>query len=57
MAYEYSNKQLEPWEEPARSTALLERSQHLERQANYWKQRAESAERRMLEHDCTEEGK
>ena len=57
MASEYSNKQLEPWEEPARSTALLERSQHLERQANYWKQRAESAERRMLEHDCTEEGK
>lgn len=56
MAYEYSDNQLERWEEPARSTLLLERAQHLERQANYWKHRAESAERRMLEHYCTEEG-
>lgn len=44
MAYVYTDKTLqsEHWPEPARAAALWER--------------AESAERRMLEHHCTEEG-
>lgn len=50
--YEYSDNQLERWEEPARSTALLERSQHLERQANYWRGRCLSLETRVQAHDC-----
>lgn len=50
--YTYSDQQLREWPDSAQATAYWERSKHLERQANYWKHRAESAERRMLEHHC-----
>lgn len=58
MAYVYTDKTLqsEHWPEPARAAALWERAANAEHNATYWKARAESAERRMLEHHCTEEG-
>lgn len=57
MAYVYTDKTLQAphWEEPARATALWERAKHWEQNANYWKARCESAERRMLEHHCIED--
>lgn len=50
--YLYTDRQLKSWAPEAASAALWERCQHLENQANYWRGRAESAEARMLAHDC-----
>lgn len=50
--YHYSDRQIQTCTEHAQAAVLRERVQHLERNANYWKARAESAERRMLEHHC-----
>lgn len=52
MAYEYSPRVLETWNELPRSTALWDQVKHLETQVAYFKNRAESAEQRMFEHHC-----
>lgn len=52
--YFYTDRQLQAWPPEAAAGALWERCQHLETQADYWKHRAESAEARMLAHDCEE---
>ncbi|MGO2937968.1 MAG: hypothetical protein ACTICQ_10380 [Glutamicibacter arilaitensis] len=58
MAYAYTDKTLqsENWPEPTQAAVLWERAKHWEQQARYWAGRAISAERRMLEHECSEEG-
>lgn len=58
MAYVYTDKTLqsEHWPEPTQAAVLWERAKHWEHNARYWKARAESAERRMLEHHCIEDG-
>lgn len=53
--YKYAPRVLQGWADLPRSTAKAEEARHWEEQATYWKHRAESAERRMLEHDCSEE--
>lgn len=50
--YYYSDRQIQDYTEHAKAAVLWERAAHWERNANYWKHRAESAERRMLEHHC-----
>jgi hypothetical protein len=50
--YAYTDRQLKHWAPEAATAALWERCQHLQIQADYWKHRAESAEARMLAHDC-----
>lgn len=55
MSYTYLPRQLLKWPAEARAAALWERAETMERSANYWKHRAESAEARMLAHNCTEE--
>ena len=58
MAYVYTDQTLqsEHWPEPTLAAVLWERAKHWEQQARYWAGRAISAERRMLEHECSEEG-
>lgn len=53
--YLYDPKTVERWEELPASTYLRDLNRHMETQISYWKNRAKSAERRMLEHDCQEE--
>ncbi len=50
--YQYSPTTLSNWAELPQSTFLWDQCKHLETQVAYWKARAESAERRMLEHHC-----
>lgn len=52
--YEFSPKQLKAWPEVPRSTYLWDSLNHERTQTTYWKNRAESAERRMQEHECQE---
>lgn len=54
--YYYSDRQIQTYDELAQAAHLRERAQHWEQQARYWAGRAISAERRMLEHECSEEG-
>ncbi|WP_299165906.1 hypothetical protein [uncultured Arthrobacter sp.] len=53
--YAYTDKQIQGWPTAAAAAALWERCHYLETQADYWKRRCESAEARMLAHDCMEE--
>lgn len=53
--YRYSDKQLQEWPEAPRAAALWERATNAEQNAAYWKNRAESAERRMQNHECQED--
>ncbi|WP_443455240.1 hypothetical protein [Glutamicibacter arilaitensis] len=53
--YIYSDRQIQTYTEHAQAAVLWERAQHFERNANYWKHRAQSAERRMQEHNCQED--
>lgn len=50
--YVYTDRQLQSWPPEAAKAALWERCHYLETQADYWKRRCESAEARMLAHDC-----
>jgi hypothetical protein len=50
--YHYSDRQIQTYTEHAQAAVLWERATHWERNANYWKHRAQSAERRMQEHHC-----
>lgn len=50
--YTYTDRQLKSWPPEAAAVALWERCHYLETQADYWKRRAESAEARMIAHDC-----
>lgn len=52
--YIYTDRQLQSWPPEAAAAALWERCGHLETQLSYWKNRCESAEARMLAHDCGE---
>lgn len=52
--YTYTDDQIQTYEEPAQTAHYAEQAHHWERQAAYWKNRAQSAERRMLQHDCQE---
>lgn len=51
-SYYYSDRQIQDYTEHAKAAVLWERAKHWEHNANYWKHRAESAERRMQEHHC-----
>lgn len=53
--YRYSDKQLQEWPEAPRAAALWERATNAEQNAAYWKNRAESAEHRMQNHECQED--
>ena len=52
--YEYSAKQLDAWRETPRATYLWDALQHERTRTTYWKNRCESLERRVQEHDCQE---
>lgn len=53
--YEYSKRTLNQWNELPSSTYLWDLNKHMESQINYWRARAKSAEKRMLEHECQED--
>lgn len=53
--YEYSKRTLNKWDELPSSTYLWDLNKHMESQINYWRARAKSAEKRMLEHECQED--
>ena len=53
--YTYSQRVLDTWSETAQDHNYYEAMLNAEHNARYWKARALSAERRMLEHECTEE--
>lgn len=53
--YEYDPKAVQQWDELPQNTLLWDMNKHLETQITYWKNRALSAERRMLEHHCERE--
>lgn len=53
--YEYEPKAVQQWDELPQNTLLWDMNKHLETQITYWKNRALSAERRMLEHECQED--
>lgn len=55
--YQFSDRQLRDWPPAAAAAALWEQARHAEQRVTYWKHRAESAERRMTEHDCQEASK
>lgn len=50
----YSDRTLNGWNAPAAAAALWERANHLQEQVDYWRNRATSAESRMLTHHCQE---
>lgn len=52
MSYTYSDRQLREWPDASQAAHYWEKANHAEQNATYWKARAESAERRMLEHRC-----
>lgn len=53
--YMYSDRQLREWPDASQAAHYWEKANHAGQNADYWKARALSAERRMQEHNCQED--
>ncbi|MGP5388909.1 hypothetical protein [Glutamicibacter arilaitensis] len=53
--YVYSDRQLREWPDASQAAIYYEQAQNAIYNADYWKHRALSAERRMTEHECEEQ--